>query len=300
MDSIYARLAGLYDATPVLVAAYDAQDRLRYANAAFRTAFFIEEEECPTWAELMRRNRAAGRGTVIGNPDFESWLVSTQGRRGKAGFRAFETDLTDGRWLWMTEAVQADGWMLCIATDITGLRADDRSVRQDRDVAIKASLTDELTGVSNRRFLMTRLRDMLDPPRGGEALSTLCLLDLDNFKYVNDAFGHDVGDRVLRHFALCVQGHLRRADCFSRIGGEEFALLLPDTGTQEAMLIVERMLAIVRRARPLPERPDFAYSFSAGIAEIRPGDDASAIFGRADKALYGAKVGGRDRIQLAA
>lgn len=77
-------------------------------------------------------------------------------------------------------------------------------------------------------------------------------------------------------------------------------MLLPDTGTQEAMLIVERMLAIVRRARPLPERPDFAYSFSAGIAEIRPGDDASAIFGRADKALYGAKVGGRDRIQLAA
>jgi diguanylate cyclase (GGDEF)-like protein len=298
MDHISDRLARMYDATPVLVAAYDAQDRLRYANAAFRSVFFVEEDECPTWAELMRRNHLAGRGTVISNPDFEGWLVSTQGRRGKVGFRAFETDVVDGRWLWMTETVQPDGWMLCIATDVTSLRAGDRAVRQDRDVAVKASLTDELTGVSNRRFLLMRLREVL--AAGGETLGTLCVLDLDNFKYVNDAYGHDVGDRVLRDFASCIQAHLRRADCFSRIGGEEFALLLPATGSHEAMLIVERMLAIVRRARPLPERPEFGYSFSAGIAELRAGDDTSAIIGRADKALYAAKLAGRNRIHLEA
>ncbi|ARP79796.1 diguanylate cyclase [Bordetella genomosp. 8] len=298
MDLISETLARMYDATPVLVAAYDAQDRLRYANAAFRAAFFIAEGECPTWAELMRRNHAAGRGTVIRNPDFESWLVSTQGRRGKVGFRAFETDVVDGRWLWMTETVQNDGWMLCIATDITSLRAGDRAVRQDRDVAIKASLTDELTGVSNRRFLMMRLREALEA--GDGILGTLCLLDLDNFKYVNDAYGHDMGDRVLKDFASCIQSHLRRADCFSRIGGEEFALLLPATQSDEAMLIVERMLAIVRRARPLAERPEFSYSFSAGIAELRPGDETGAVVGRADKALYAAKMAGRNRIHLEA
>ncbi|TIN86943.1 MAG: diguanylate cyclase, partial [Mesorhizobium sp.] len=82
---------------------------------------------------LMRRNFKAGKGTFVRDPDFETWLISTQSRRGKTGFREFETDLVDGRWLWMTETVQNDGWMLCIATDITKLRSDGRSVRQDRD-----------------------------------------------------------------------------------------------------------------------------------------------------------------------
>src|SRR5918994_4803811 len=89
MDEVLNKLFQMYEKTPVLVAAYDGFDRLRYANTAFRSAFFIEPEETPFWSELMRRNYQARRGTVIRNPDFEAWLVSTQSRRGKVGFRAF-------------------------------------------------------------------------------------------------------------------------------------------------------------------------------------------------------------------
>lgn len=296
MDEISANLSKLYENTPVLVAAYDAFDRLRYANRAFRSAFFIEPGEEPFWSELMRRNRAAGRGTIIREPNFDSWLVSAKSRRGKQPFRAFETDLADGRWLWMTETVQPNGWMLCIASDITEIRAEERAVRQDRDFAIKASYTDELTGIANRRYVMGRVDEMTRTSIQHGIVGCVAILDIDNFKQINDRFGHATGDLVLRDFALRIQEDVRRTDCFGRIGGEEFALVLPDTQLDEALLILDRMLAIIRMAAPMPEQPSFKYTFSAGVAEWMAAETATDIYARADRALYAAKLAGRDRI----
>jgi diguanylate cyclase (GGDEF)-like protein len=293
------RLIELFETSPVLVAAYDEFDRLRYANAAFRSAYFIEADEKPLWPDLMRRNFQAQRGTVIRAGDFEEWLRSTQSRRGKVGFRAFETDLFDGRWVWMTETVEKDGWMLCVATDVTGLKAKTRTVRQDRDLAIKASYTDELTGVANRRFVTARIEDMLQRHGGNQASpGCLCVLDIDRFKSINDQFGHQTGDSVLRDFAMRIHRLVRRTDCFGRVGGEEFVLTLPATPIEQAKLILERMLASVRKSRPLQERPDFGYTFSAGIAGAQSGDTALSLYARADRALYMAKLAGRDRIHL--
>jgi len=300
MDEISSKLLHLYDHTPVLVAAYDSFDRLRYANEAFRSAFFVDPDEMPFWPDLMRRNLYAGRGTVIRERDFEAWLIPTLSRRGKIGFRAFETDLVEGRWLWMTETVDREGWMLCIANDITKLRASGRSVRQDRDVAIKASNTDDLTGVANRRFVTARLEEMLRRSESRDDLGCVCVLDLDNFKYVNDRFGHPAGDIVLRDFAARIQREVRRSDCFGRVGGEEFLLVLPNTSTDAAELIVERMLAAIRSSRPLRDRPEFGYTFSAGIATAQVGDIFTDVLARADSALYSAKIAGRNRIHLAA
>ena len=301
MDLVFKKLSEMYDGTAVLIAAYDGHDRLRYANPAFRSAYFIGPQETPLWSDLMRRNFEAGRGTVIRRTDFDAWLISTQSRRGKTGFRAFETDLYDGRWLWMTETVQSDGWMLCIASDITQLRAGSRSIRQDRDAALRASYTDELTGVANRRFVTARMEEMLQRPTPDHGvLGCVCVLDLDNFKYINDQFGHHAGDEILRDFAKRIQLQVRRADCFGRVGGEEFLLVLPDTPEKQAELIVERMLAAVRRSRPLRARPDFSYTFSAGIAAGLAGDTVADLYARADTALYSAKLAGRNRIHLAA
>lgn len=292
---IVEKLQALYEHSLVLVAAYDSFDRLRYANKSFRDAFFLSEEEEPFWPTFMRRNFLAGRGTVIRAPDFDEWLVGTLARRGKVAFRAFETDLVGGRWLWMTETVDDDGWMLCIASDITSLKAATRHVRQDRDFAIKAAYTDELTGVNNRRYVMARVGDMLVNVASG-ASGCIAVIDLDNFKYINDRFGHEAGDAILRDFARRVQDHIRRSDCFGRIGGEEFVLVLPATPIEMAELIVERMLGMIRASRPLKDRPDFSYSFSAGLAAGEAGDAAAGLCARADRALYEAKLSGRNRI----
>jgi diguanylate cyclase (GGDEF)-like protein len=297
MHNVTDHLRAMYENTPVLVAAYDPFDRLRYANRAFGAAFFIEPEEEPFWPELMRRNFHAGRGTVIRAPDFEEWLVSTLSRRGKAEFRAFETDLADGRWLWMTETVDTEGWMLCIASDITSLRAEDRAVRQDRDFAIKAAQTDDLTGIANRRYVTTRIEYMLGQAAAdGSATGSVAVLDLDNFKYINDRYGHHVGDVVLRDFARRIQAQVRRTDCFGRVGGEEFVLVLPGTSAAQAALLIDRMLTVIRRSRPLSDRPEFGYTFSAGVSENLPGDSVASLYTRADKALYAAKLAGRNQL----
>ncbi|WP_018181223.1 sensor domain-containing diguanylate cyclase [Kaistia granuli] len=295
-DDVGERIGKLYEASDVLVAVYDGFDRIRYANRAFRNAYFVAADEDPTWAEIMRRNHAFGRGTVLRVDDLEAWLISTQSRRGKTGFRAFETDLCDGRWLWMTETVQADGWMLCIASDISHIRADERAIRQDRDVAIKASYTDDLTGVSNRRFLTARIEQILADHRAGGAPGCLVVIDLDHFKLVNDRFGHQTGDLVLRDFANQIQSLLRRSDSFGRMGGEEFALTLPATSLEHAELILERMLSVVRASCPLAQYPEFSYTFSAGLTASRAEDTLSEFYRRADEALYQAKVSGRNRV----
>ncbi|MGO7152477.1 GGDEF domain-containing protein [Rhizobium leguminosarum] len=298
MDEIFEQLLHLSARTETLIAVYDGDDRLRYANSAFRSVYFIEPDETPLWPDLMRRNFELARGTVIQTSNFDEWLRSTQSRRGKIGYRAFETDLCDGRWFWMTEAVQKNGWMLCLASDITSLRAHGRTVRQDRDQAIKASYTDELTGVANRRFVMARVGDMLAAAEHGNN-GCLAVFDIDNFKHINDRLGHQAGDVVLRDFAHRIHQNVRRSDCFGRVGGEEFLLVMPATGPEDAIAIVECMLTVIRFSRPLPESPDFSYTCSAGIAACAPSDSASDLYRRADQALYAAKLSGRDRVRAA-
>lgn len=299
MDDLPFIVASLFQDVPVLVGAYDPDDRLQIANAAFRAAFFVGENERPLWSEIMRRNFAARRGTVLTTDDFDQWLIATQSRRGKLGYRAFETDLHDGRWLWMTETVRSDGWMLCIASDVTDLRPDERAVRQDRDFAIKASFTDELTGIANRRFVLARVAEMIAGASSRDGvIGSVALIDLDHFKVVNDRFGHQTGDQILCDFAHRIQGTIRRTDCFGRFGGEEFALVMPDTDGEQAATILDRMLSLIRAARPMPEQPDFAYSFSAGIAVAEDGDTAARLFDKADGALYAAKLAGRDCTRL--
>lgn len=218
----------LMQAADVMVAVYDPEDRLRLANDAFCQAWHIAAREQPLWSELMRRNFHARRGTVINTPDFENWLLSTQARRGKSGFRAFETDLHDGRWLWMTETTDARGWMLCAATDITAIRTDERSLRQDRDAALRAAQTDELTGIPGRRFVMSKLEEILRVcGERKEVAACLAVLDIDNFKYINDRFGHVVGDAILKNFANTVHQLVRKTDVFGRVGGRNSSCCFP-------------------------------------------------------------------------
>jgi len=297
LDSFIERVAALQGATPVLIALYDSEDRLRHANPSFQESFQITPEEFPTWADIMRLNHRLQTGVVVRHRDFEGWLLSAQSRRGKLPYRAFEMDMYDGRWFWMTETVQQDGWMLCIASDVTELRQGYRALRQDRDLAVRASQTDELTGTANRRFVFAKLALQVERVgKGLEAPFCLCTLDIDFFKQINDRFGHKCGDAVLRDFVGIAHSVIRRVDFFGRIGGEEFMLVLPRSTVAEGREIVERLLQRVRLSRPLADFPDFSYSCSAGMTTYRMAESADDVFMRADQALYAAKEKGRDRL----
>lgn len=144
--------------------------------------------------------------------------------------------------------------------------------------------TDSLTGLPNRRSWDARLREAL---ASGERVR-LAMLDLDRFKDYNDAHGHPAGDRLLKQTAAAWREELRADDFLARVGGEEFALLLP-MSAGDAAAVVERLRA----------RVPYEQTCSAGIVAHRPGEPAESLMARADEALYQAKAGGRDRVTVA-
>jgi two-component system, cell cycle response regulator len=171
--------------------------------------------------------------------------------------------------------------------------------------AVQASLAmavvDPLTGLNNRRFLDTHFEAMFgEASRRGRPLAVL-ILDVDRFKAINDAYGHDVGDDVLREFAQRVRTCVRGVDLACRFGGEEIVVVMPDTGLEGARLVAERVRDKVE-ARPFTVKGSVALSVtvSIGVATLQP-DDASQfdLLRRADDALYRAKSNGRNLVVAA-
>jgi diguanylate cyclase (GGDEF)-like protein len=161
------------------------------------------------------------------------------------------------------------------------------------------SLTDELTGLPNRRAFMRRLEDeVARVQRYGFPLSFV-LMDLDHFKAVNDEYGHSAGDEVLRVYSKNILSIFRHHDMVARYGGEEFAVLLPNTDSDGTVRALNK---VRRRANETRWQTNGCASdvptFSAGVSLYKPGESASAFIERADKALYRAKRLGRNRIEL--
>lgn len=146
---------------------------------------------------------------------------------------------------------------------------------------------DYLTGVSNRKKLYEDLVDLVKQNEKNKQELSLLMIDLDNFKIVNDTFGHPVGDTVLIHAAKLFQEEVRKSDIVARIGGEEFAIILPNTKLQEATEIAERIRCrIEREVFPFEGKK---ISISIGVSSIEGNDSIDRLFQLADEALYLAK-----------
>lgn len=154
---------------------------------------------------------------------------------------------------------------------------------------------DYLTDLPGRRaFTDAADREHRRAARFGRSLS-LAIVDIDLFKQINDRFGHAGGDDMLVHFATHLRQALRHSDLGARIGGEEFALLLPETHALAAQQVLERFRTRMANDRCIIGDVPVACTFSAGIAELIPGDSLAALMARADRALYQAKQTGRNR-----
>lgn len=158
---------------------------------------------------------------------------------------------------------------------------------------------DYLTGVHNRRHFMSLLETELQrSARNGRAFC-LVMLDLDWFKSINDRFGHPVGDVVLQRLCLLAGDNLRAIDQVGRIGGEEFAILLPDASLDSGYTTIDRLRAAVHAYDWQQVADGLQVSFSAGVAAYGAGDSVHMMIKRADDALYEAKHAGRNRVQQA-
>lgn len=163
-----------------------------------------------------------------------------------------------------------------------------------------AALTDALTGLANRRALLEHGAAALsDAARRGQPVAVIAF-DLDRFKDINDRFGHPVGDAVLKAFAAAATATLRPADIVGRLGGEEFAVVLPGASASEAVAIAERLMAAFRAGSAAVEGCDEGCTTSAGVAASANGQTTiEQLLLAADRALYAAKRDGGDRLRLA-
>lgn len=159
------------------------------------------------------------------------------------------------------------------------------------------SITDELTGLRNRRYIMERLDEEFQRARRSGRPLSLMVLDIDHFKQVNDAHGHLFGDIVLRVVSMRIKSNLRRHDLVGRVGGEEFLVVSPDSGLDDSILVAQRIRKIVNEEAICDGMRAVNVALSVGVTIMRKNDlSADELFSRADTALYKAKEEGRNRV----
>ena len=183
-------------------------------------------------------------------------------------------------------------------TQIRKKRYADR-LRDNVQQSIEMAITDGLTGLYNRRYMESHLGSLLEQAASRGKPLTILVLDIDFFKSINDSYGHDAGDDVLREFATRIRKSIRGIDLACRLGGEEFVIVMPETDMAVATIVAERLRRrIASEAFGISQGAKaIDVTISIGIATLDTADDtASTILKRADQALYRAKRDGRNRV----
>ena len=158
------------------------------------------------------------------------------------------------------------------------------------------TITDPLLGIFNRRYLDRRIEEEILRAKRHELELSLLMVDIDNFKQVNDSWGHQVGDLVLKHLTQMLATTLRHTDIIARFGGEEFVVLLPHTPELDASRLAEKLRIVVEQT-PLHRIPELSVTISIGCScFLQDDDNAYSLLERADKAMYFAKREGRNRV----
>lgn len=172
-----------------------------------------------------------------------------------------------------------------------------RQMELAHNISTRAAQTDELTGLMNRRAFFEHAQVLYEQCRHNRQPLCALMLDMDHFKQINDTYGHQAGDQVLRQIGGVISASFRQADVYGRLGGEEFAVLLPNTTLETAQVIAEQL---VKAISDLAAEPVQGLSASLGVASTQARDqDLHGLMNTADKALYRAKAQGRNQVAVA-
>ena len=283
-------------------AVIDKNDRFLYCNPAFISMFGLEDyspigrthDEFLAWVYSHRI------GNVKGNVTLEEWMAQVKSLYRVRTYHTSEVNLVNGRWVLVAQQLYRSGNIVTVCTDITRSKEAELALQVAYAELERLAMTDELTGVPNRRHFLARLESERQRALRYRRQACLAMLDLDHFKKINDRYGHPAGDEVLKHFTEQLRRHMRCEDMVGRLGGEEFAMLMPETASSGAQSVLDRIRRELAKAPLDSIAPGFRYTFSAGVAELglTESSECKDWIHEADQALYRAKAGGRDRTVL--
>lgn len=282
------------DSIPGMVAYWDRNLRCKYANKAYQEWFGRSGEETRSMTpreflgeELFRESEPHIEAALKGEPQvFERALTKADG----------DTRSIQVRYIPDIEEDGVKGFYV-LGSDITELKVTQRELEiRVRELDILAA-TDPLTGIGNRRHFLQRAADELARSSRYNLPLVFFMIDVDNFKAINDSHGHHAGDDVLKNMAATLQHVMRTTDIVGRLGGEEFGALLIQTGMEEALSIAERLLYALRSVCIQTQNGAISFTVSIGAAAYEGGGDSvDSLMKRADLALYQAKNTGRNRV----
>jgi len=174
-----------------------------------------------------------------------------------------------------------------------------QQAKADREKLERLANFDSLTGLYNRRAILDKLDELINLANRYKEDFSLSMLDIDNFKKVNDRYGHLTGDEVLEKIAVLIRRNIRETDIVGRYGGEEFIIILPKTNLSSAWVVAERLRTIIEKTEMKDSAGNaFTITVSQGLVGWERDEDAASLISRADEALYKAKEKGRNRVQI--
>jgi len=198
---------------------------------------------------------------------------------------------------YLAKPIDRNELMARALTQVQRKRYQDR-LRDNYQMSMAMAVTDGLTGLHNRRYMESHLGNLVRRAVEGGRPVAIVILDIDLFKNVNDTYGHDVGDEVLKQFSVRIQQNVRGIDLAARYGGEEFIIVMPDTDLAVAQAVAERLRKFIAD-EPFTVSTDdgqLDVTVSLGVTASGPGDTPESMIKRSDDALYRAKHDGRNRV----
>ncbi len=252
------------------LALIDADDRFLYCNPAFIAMFGLEEyspigrthDEFLIWIFGHRIAKLKEEFTL------DEWVARVKSFYRVHAYQTTEVNLSSGQWVLLTQQLYQSGAIVTVCTDITRSKEAELALQVAYAELERLAMTDELTGMPNRRHFLAQLESEHQRALRYRRQASLAMLDLDHFKLVNDRHGHPAGDEVLKHFAELLRRQMRGEDVVGRLGGEEFALLMPETAPTGAQTVLERLRRELATAKLDFIAPGFSYTFSAGVAGL--------------------------------
>lgn len=281
-------------ASNTAVAIFNAEDQLHFASPSF-LALYAVQPGLQTFHSIISHCFHHKVGPRITSP-LSQWVNTIQAKRRTIPVRTFEIVMLDGRWMWGTEVTFSNQWTMVQIIDFTAIKNKEFALQKAHDEALLAAKTDDLTQLPNRGAIIQRFHQLYEFCSEQNIPLTLAIIDLDHFKSVNDNFGHAMGDAVLHHFATQADHLIRAAGgVIGRSGGEEFLVVLPGAPTSCGQDLLETLRIDLQKHPFSTAQSIIYYTFSSGLVSCSRLCSFEDLYKAADKALYTAKIRGRNQ-----